>query len=204
MATSLFDDTLARIERKLAAVREADPDLVIYGASRHRYRLNPCLNEDELTAFESHLGITLPPEYRAFLQRLGNGGAGPDNGLHPLNVRQPEDYTYLSEPFPVSAELAREVVSRPQDERYLEGFEDVEFGGYLETTDSGCGTFSFLVVTGDQRGLMWGSGGGCELIPCVDKQGAPMGFLAWYEDWFDYCLRPGIIEYWAGLAKSQR
>jgi hypothetical protein len=198
-----IDEALARIARKLDAVRAADPGCVIYGASQHRYRLNPCLHEASIAAFEERVGVKLPPEYRAFVQRLGNGGAGPDNGLHPLKIAQPEDYAALNRPFPVPDELAREAIARPEEERFLEGFEDVELSGCLETTDSGCGTFSFLIFTGGQRGTIWGSGGMCELIPVVGSEGEPMNFLAWYEDWCDYCLRPEVVSYWAGLANGR-
>jgi hypothetical protein len=50
--------------------------------------------------------------------------------------------------------------------------------------------------------MMWGSGGMCELIPVVGSDGIPLSFLAWYEDWFDYCLRPDVIAYWAGLSRN--
>jgi hypothetical protein len=203
MTTAEIDDALTRIARKLAAVREADRGLVAYGAPRHRYQLRPCLTDPALSAFEDRIGVTLPPECRAFLLRMGNGGAGPDNGLHPLEIDRPEKYATLCGPFPVPPELALEVVARPERDRYLEGFEDAELTGCLETTDSGCGTFSFLVVTGEQRGTMWGSGGMCELIPVVTETGGQMGFLAWYEHWLDHWLRPGMIDYWSRQAEKR-
>jgi hypothetical protein len=100
MATDPIEDALARIARKLAAVRAADPGCVVYGASQHRYQLNPCLSEPDIAAFEARVGVALPPEYRAFVCRLGNGGAGPDNGLHPLRIDRPDDYATLNRPFP--------------------------------------------------------------------------------------------------------
>jgi hypothetical protein len=51
---------------------------------RYRYRLNPTVSEDTIQRFEAEHGVSLPPDYRAFLTRLGNGGGGPAYGVFKL------------------------------------------------------------------------------------------------------------------------
>src|SRR5262249_21660661 len=142
------------IADKLAALRHADPGLEVYGASSHRYRLNPPLSEREVRAFEERARISIPEEYRAYLLELANGGAGPDNGVLPLDLNVDVAAWQLDVPFPFSTELAREVISRPKGQRFLEGFAD-ELPGYMDLSDGGCGIGAFLVFAGEQRGIVW-------------------------------------------------
>src|SRR6516162_6250660 len=45
---------------------------------------------EEVEKRESAWGVHLPDDYRAFLLAVGNGGAGPDYGLAPLDDFRPE------------------------------------------------------------------------------------------------------------------
>jgi hypothetical protein len=189
----------ARIADKLAALRRADPGLEVYGASTHRYHLNPPLSEREVLAFEARARVTVPNEYRAYLLEFANGGAGPDNGVFPLDLSRDLDAWRLDEPFPVPTELAREVISRPQGKRFLEGFEGDELPGCMELSDGGCGIMAFLVFAGEQRGIVWYSGAYNELHPSASDTGAQVGFLAWYEEWLDKRLAPAAVGRWRSL-----
>ena len=178
---------LARIKDK---VRRSPESHGLYGAgATHRGRLGPALSEDELTAFEQEHRVALPEEYRAFLREIGNGGLGPGDGLSPLTGGA---YTGAAEgdlavPFPLSF-------------RSWDGEE--RFSGepgvlYLATPDEPWASV-YLVVTGKDRGLMWGFGhihaGWFPQAPtCEGDQAAtvdrpPRGFLRWYEDWLDALL----------------
>ena len=75
---ALTPDQLAE---KLYLLKRRDPGLQLFGAATHRYSLNAYLPREELQTFEETVGITLPEEYRDFLLRFGNGGAGPGYGL---------------------------------------------------------------------------------------------------------------------------
>ena len=79
----------------------------VWGASRHAFWPAPALPEDEVAAAEAAHGISLPPDYRAWLCQVGNGGAGPWQGLLPLDeaLRQsdPEGSGLLAQPFPHGA-----------------------------------------------------------------------------------------------------
>lgn len=76
------EDELAHVKSilaKLAIARQrnfGDPK-----SARPDFRLNPPLDEAEIARFESQHGIRLPTSYRAFLLCIGNGGAGPYQGL---------------------------------------------------------------------------------------------------------------------------
>jgi hypothetical protein len=50
---------VAAIREKLAELRAADPDLRVFGASRHRYELNPPVDEAFLARFEAEVGVPL-------------------------------------------------------------------------------------------------------------------------------------------------
>src|SRR5438552_14698202 len=56
----------------------------VFGESAHPYRLHPVLTEAEVLAFQAAHGIRLPDDYREFITRVGNGGAGPYYGLFKL------------------------------------------------------------------------------------------------------------------------
>jgi hypothetical protein len=81
---------LARVAAKLAEAR-ADGART-HGEREHRFRLLPPLTEPEVWAYEERNGIRLPEDYRLFITRLGNGGAGPYYGVQPLDpaVRDPQ------------------------------------------------------------------------------------------------------------------
>jgi hypothetical protein len=72
------------IRDRLAMVRELDPKLRIFGADRHRYQLAPPIDAARLAEVGARFGVALPDGYRAFVTELGDGGAGPYWGLHPL------------------------------------------------------------------------------------------------------------------------
>ena len=182
---------VARIRTKLERLRRADPGFVVFGSETHRYRLNPCLTESELVAFEDRVGVNIPEEYRCFLGQVGNGGAGPDYGLFPLNLDRDVGRWPLDQPFPISTKRARTILAR-QRQGFYRPRVDYPFPGCLGLSEAGCGIVAFLVVTGEQRGTVWYGGDG--LGPCADRNGQQLGMLGWYESWLDEWLAPGAIE----------
>jgi hypothetical protein len=190
---------LARIADKLAALRRADPGLEVYGASSHRYHLNPPLSEREVLAFEARARVAIPDEYRAYLLEFANGGAGPDNGVFSLDPSADVSTWRLDESFPIPTARAREVIARPQGQRFLEGFEGDELPGTLELSDGGCGIMSFLIFAGEQRGIIWYSGAYNEVYPSASDTGEQVGFLEWYEEWLDKRLAPAVVGRWRSL-----
>lgn len=88
-----FQLQIARINQKLSKLQQADPELKVFGARGHEYHRNPPMREDEVQAFETKYGLTLPECYRVFLLQVGDSSAtiketiaGPYYGLHRLGV----------------------------------------------------------------------------------------------------------------------
>jgi hypothetical protein len=78
------DFDTATIRDDLQRVRIAAPASV--GSNGHRFTLNAPLVEAEVAAFERQHAISRPVDYRRFLMELGNGGAGPYYGVHPIGA----------------------------------------------------------------------------------------------------------------------
>ena len=78
------DDHANYLKALVKDAAKKDPNHQIFGASKHKYKLNPPIPLTEVRKFESRYHLTLPEEYVFFLTRVGNGGAGPYYGLYPL------------------------------------------------------------------------------------------------------------------------
>lgn len=202
----------ARIERIREGLREvAARGGAVFGAEAHGFRLGPPLPEAEVAAFEARHGVRLPAEYRAFLTRLGDGGAGPAYGLLALaraagGGNGPGPAELLAEPFPYTARIdpyeedpACIAVLDAEERGELSGEEARRrlrrrFAGTVALCDEGCGYLHFLVVTGPEAGRVWldaeaGDGG---LVPLG------VGFLAWYERWLEDARTGGRGTWWLG------
>jgi hypothetical protein len=185
------EDSLARIKEKLQRLRELDKGFRVEGAKVHRYRMNPCLNAQELAGFERRHGITLPEDYRRFLREVGNGGAGDEAGLHPLPLHARPDALPLNESFPITAAKARRILTRRAPE-----FVPQPISGCLRISEDAHGAHeTLLVVNGELAGTVWydvdspSSG----LVPAVHEDGSLVDFAGWYEGWLDQWLAPGAL-----------
>lgn len=148
---------------------------------KRRTRMNPCLSESDVEAFNQRWTIKLPLGYRRFLLTAGNGGLGPPAyGLLPLG-EVPSDYdrsagevlAHLGKPFP----LAQGWVWGGEQERKPELHRATHFGNLILGT-GGCGQYWLLIVTGPQRGQIWFRTD-VGIVPCDP----PRDFLGWYEHW---------------------
>ncbi|MBK6984772.1 MAG: hypothetical protein IPH32_08445 [Bacteroidetes bacterium] len=76
----------------------------IFGSDNHQYTLNPTLTDKQIKTFEETHCVLLPEDYKLFLTRVSNGGAGPSYGLFQLADWNCEldiiDNKFLSTPFP--------------------------------------------------------------------------------------------------------
>lgn len=71
------------------AVRKAaffDMEYKLFGSWAHAHIFKPVLNESELAAWEEIMQINLPEDYKTYLTKLGNGGAGPAYGISPFHL----------------------------------------------------------------------------------------------------------------------
>jgi hypothetical protein len=143
----------AGVRQRVEALRSRGASGTIFGASAHRFVLDPALTMDELAELETYLGVTLPVEYRSFLTEVGAGGAGPTYGVFPVK-REPAgtwrwhgdgaeltNVPLLATPFPVErvdqAALAELRRGCPDEEHFddLEAF-DAAMEAYEERLDA--------------------------------------------------------------------
>lgn len=88
-----------------------DPSHLIFGANRHKYKLNPPASPKQVRRFEEKHNLLLPKEYKFFLTQIGNGGAGPYYGLYSLE--EAERYTEYLETTQTAAKEKDEEVQAP-------------------------------------------------------------------------------------------
>lgn len=193
----MIDANEKRVERILAMLAEVrSKRLSCFGSDSHQFRLNKPLSEQELVQFESKHGITLPADFRCFLQTVGNGGAGPYYGIYPLASCEfidemkgdiPSDI--LARPCPLHLRMSR-------DEDWQSQFPDCvsPFQGVISLGTQGCTQMMGLIVTGKHVGR----------VVYMDLEGyAPYvvrepDFLAWYLRWLDELLE-GYDLHWFGF-----
>ena len=209
-------DVNARVERIGLKLRQAARgNFQPFGVEFHALRRRRRLTEGQVTAFERRHAVQLPSEYRAFITRVANGGAGPAYGLYSLaeavtnepRGRVPDDF--LRTPFrhrdsynPLEdPKLASfwprvedgEIAEDEADRRYL-----YQAAGTLVLCHEGCGILHLLVVTGRSRGQMW-------VDDRCNDQGLfslGVGFLDWYERWLDSTLAGGDGVWWHSAAEE--
>jgi len=153
------------------------------------------LTEEQVREFEAAWKIELPPEYRAFLLTVGDGGPGPYYGILPLErgalaLPEPE----LDEPCPLTPDLELEPGNWMRQLGL--GPDDNPYRGLLAVSSCGCTYWCTLVVSGPARGRI------CYINEVVDCE-APYfpedeDFLTWYERWLDE-LESGADMGWFGF-----
>ncbi len=94
-----MNDQIARIQTKLKQLQQADKSYSLFGAQKHRYKLNAAISPDGIRIFESRHKVKLPEGYVEFLTKIGNGGAGPFYGLEPLQHSLYIDLDYPNPDF---------------------------------------------------------------------------------------------------------
>ena len=143
-------EQLHRIQQKLAEAKAADKDLEVFGASSHKYHLNPPVSEAEVLAFEKKYGVSLPEDYRAFVQTIGDAKAqkldtmaGPYYGLYAFGTQvndlvYNQTETYLKAPCALSPDMTQEEWEALSDPLLMSEEEDEDFeeDEKVETTET--------------------------------------------------------------------
>lgn len=179
-------DKIDELAAKLRELAAKDTSFKIFGAESHRYEMNPTIEPRELEWFEREYAVELPHDYREFLLRVGNGGPGPYYGILPLrdSVSDRSHHAsrlFLSTPFPLTKAYNYFLEPAIEGELFEE---DRHLCGSITLAHEGCGYYFRLVISGQQRGMIWFDGE-------VSDQGvAPLNvdFYTWYLNWINDSL----------------
>jgi hypothetical protein len=179
----------------------------------HDFVIDEPMGEEELLKIEREYEVSLPSEYRSFVQRFGDTGTGPN-----LFRRVREGLTAASRrPFPLAKPLLgccspshQELSNERQREdfgRLLKQWEAIpKNDGALGICDYGCAIYGVLVLNGPYCGRVWiqqgdsayyGPFGGAEAL---HDESAPASwtptehprdysFFEWYESWLNARLK---------------
>lgn len=196
-------------EEVIKILRQAqciDSKFEIFGASTHRYRLNPPIRASFVRRAEEKYGFVLPEDYFRFITEVGDGGAGPDYGIKPFVNMLMEGKSPRSEKFREAYlySLAKLFVPRQMMPDEVEDYAIATIEAYKRNPDRYfvyekmdendlCGTDGFyilgthgcqwdfgLVLSGEKRGQVFDT----------DNEGA-YGFISgsfdeFYQNWLDY------------------
>ena len=209
-------DRVDRIAAKLAALRQMDANRDVFGAESHQYRLNPPVTSETLASVEAAIRQPLPSDYREFITRVGDGGAGPFYGLLALNDNDGQT-VQQDKAFPYTPDCPMRLDDNPEwvelTERADAAFEGGDRDAAKVAADAqnalfetlvtratngikflaaeGCGMYDVLVVNGPQAGTVWFFDfcNDVGVLPINHPvTGQPMGFAGWYEYWLDVSL----------------
>jgi len=146
--------------------------------------LGPPCQLEHVVDLERRLDVRFPESYRDFVLQVGDGGAGPGQGLWPLRrsarwadrgVYSPR---YLATPFPFTARVPGEYFDDLDDDDLLTGS--------MVIAEIGHGSYFRMVVTGETCGRVWRDDVrlGGSLSPGLD-------FADWYTNWLQ---RLGVLK----------
>ena len=190
-----IDNRLKDIKSKLKKLKKRDKKLKVFGADSHKYKSKK-VSEEKLTKFEKNLGIVLPEEFKHFLLQIGTG-AGPDYGIFKFKRMKQELEIWkkyllqqdANKPFDLLNTDAEALIKKKiknEEEFYYKRLKTAN--GILPIATEGCTYYFYLVVTGEQKGKIWG-------IDTNEFDTMPAGltkefsFLDWYENWLDIALQ---------------
>ena len=215
-----FDILIQDLER----VRAHGSSVGIFGEDSHRYELHRALSEEEVSAFEAEHGVRLPDDYRQFLTRVGNGGAGPYYGLFRLGEMDDGlDYGpwgdfvgHLSLPFP-HTNAWNDLTGKPDDQMVpdsdeydylIETFDQKYYDprqvdGAIPICHLGCALRQWLIICGPEAGNVWcddrADYGG--LRPLQSPERIRTSFFEWYREWLDEVLSK--VQLWETRSSTQ-
>ncbi len=164
-----------------------------YGANKHRFILNRPLPIEEIERFEQRHSIKLPNDYVEFITKIGNGGAGPGNGLHPLEKWNHDlnsiGQDFLKTPFPhIENWNIKGDLGEKHENVENEYFNNRHVTGAIRVSDFGCGINYIMVVSGIKSGTIWVDDRCSDFgIYCsvAKETNTAFTFTNWYIDWLE-------------------
>ena len=214
-------EQLQRIQQKIYQARAADKDLEVFGASSHKYHLNPPVSEAEVLAFEEKYGVSLPEDYRAFVQTIGDANAqkletmaGPYYGLYAFGTQVDDllyegSEIYLKTPCTLSPDMTQEEWEDLSDPLLTDEEEEDEEEGYvIEVEDKyfaeRAKVFGGLLPLGSQgctyyhalvlNGKYAGRVVNVDLDLAQPKFAFETNFLDWYERYLDEVISGQLMD----------
>ena len=214
-------EQLQRIQQKLSQARAADKDLEVFGASSHKYHLNPPVSEAEVLAFEKKYGVRLPECYRAFMLTIGDAKAkkldfiaGPYYGLYAFGTQVDDllyegSEIYLKAPCALSSDMTKEEWEDLSDPLLTDEEEEDEEEGYvIEVEDNyfaeRAKVFGGLLPLGSQgctyyhalvlNGKYAGRIVNVDLDLAQPKFAFETNFLDWYERYLDEVISGQLMD----------
>ncbi len=194
------------VESILEQARRMDPQLEMFGVSRHQYRLKPPVDLTFVRAVEEEYHFQLPEDYVQFITEVGDGGAGPGYGLCSFGVYRTEAKSarearvrdsYLSglakdlrllplEPGEAEDFCVEEEDCKQNPEKYFAATSynqdtDTPYG-FFHLGTYGCARDYGLVTAGERRGQVFIDG-----IEGAFEMEAD-SFQAFYQNWLDFIL----------------
>lgn len=209
---------VTRIQSKLEQLQRLDRKYKIFGATSHKYQLNPTLSEAQVKEVETHYKMKLPEDYRRFLIEVGNGGAGPAYGVFKLG-EEDDNYDFcswdeggligdLSKPFrhKHAWNLPASFWQQEPSDAGVEEFDKLwdawqnrvdetyynptVMNGAIPICHLGCALRHWLVICGAQAGSIWVDDRTDKkgIAPLLLAKGEQASFATWYEAWLDESL----------------
>ncbi|MGG4607085.1 SMI1/KNR4 family protein [Providencia sp. Me31A] len=193
---------LERIRHKLPLVQQVDGDLETFGASSHKYQLNPPIALSEIEKWQARTGAKLPSDFVSFLTEIGNGGAGPYYGIERFEDSESRFEKTAALPSILSPNMSQEEWQKLtflDDDCSDEEFDEREnyiHQGIFYLGTCGCEYDLLLVITGEYVGRIIYTNHWCS----SDQPfffSYELSFLEWYERWLDEIIQ-GYETSWFG------
>ncbi|BAZ41098.1 hypothetical protein NIES4101_70600 [Calothrix sp. NIES-4101] len=213
----------SKLKNKLSRLVDLDTNFEVFGSESHQYILNPCLSERELQEFELNFQVNLPEDFRNFLLKIGNGGAGPGYGFLGLNIENFQNEQlfppgFLAQDFALKNEWNDLDLLQQMNGSQVSVYFDQKFvQGSIAVAEYGCGIQARLVVTGEERGNIWIDDRTNEagiypltshcaaffhddpnmdtyMYESVEESNEALTFYEWYENWLNLAINQ-VLEF---------
>ena len=194
-------DRLEKIEKKdfpervklLAELAgKYDSHYAVHGAGwYYKYKFNPPAKADEVRAFEKDYDIKLPETFFRYLTEVGNGGAGVDYGICPLErIRKGNkhllnktggkvifEYENIREQWEKFVEEMDSLQDSKEDDIRYENIVSEMLKGLLVVGTNGCTYDHVIVCEGKYKGMMG-------MIDCnLEDYSVPLFYNLDFENW---------------------
>jgi hypothetical protein len=205
-----INERLENILKKVEKLKQQDQEFKIFGARTHKYLFKNPVLPAVIDEFEKKYDLVLPDDYKLFLLKAGNGGAGPFYGVLPFenalfaDVDCPSDKFKIdpATPFPLEEKWNMDFIGEntgDENFEYSDEFLDSYFDpknvcGTIRVGNAGCGHFIILVVKGREYGHIWSDNrtekyGVYPFDYYSYKNQERVSFFDWYEGWLDNNLK---------------